>query len=471
MTRTRVAPVPLARRRRTTAGIVAPDDVAACGSASPAGAPRPRRPDRAPPHRRRGGGTTAAGQRTRRRRARSVPAAVAARRPPARTPPDDSLDPDDLHRQAPAAADRPAHLAGAGVPARDAAHLAVHRARARPRPRPHHHRRPLRRGRPRPGLGPHLCPVPGPAPRRRRPPRMGPARPPPHLPGADPRYRRQVVELTAHTADLDTLDVDRQLVGHFAELARRTKDRPRRPAGPATRGAPRPDHRRRRATVPRRRTHPLHPRPRPDLPVPDVHRPRRGLPPRPHPRLAARRPHPGRQPRRPLRRGPPPQTRPPKRLDRRTTHGGHLRVDLTHRHHPHRRPRALPTPAADPARQLRPRRHRHLRTRDATTVAARGPTSTATSPTPPAPPSTRSTAADGRRRPAAQPLRRRPAVLDERTHADPRTTSRGARTRCSTRCPSRRPPSTSTSVRPSSYLSVCTVVRGGSSRAAMVMSS
>ena len=46
---------------------------------------------------------------------------------------------------------------------------------------------------------------------------------PPHQPGADARYRRQVVELTAHTADLDALDPDTQLVGHFAELARRTK--------------------------------------------------------------------------------------------------------------------------------------------------------------------------------------------------------------------------------------------------------
>ncbi|MFC5063261.1 HNH endonuclease signature motif containing protein [Actinomycetospora atypica] len=46
---------------------------------------------------------------------------------------------------------------------------------------------------------------------------------PPHRPGADPRYRRQVVELTASTSDLDTLDVEGRLVGHFAELARRTK--------------------------------------------------------------------------------------------------------------------------------------------------------------------------------------------------------------------------------------------------------
>ena len=39
------------------------------------------------------------------------------------------------------------------------------------------------------------------------------------------------------------------------------------------------------------------------------------------------------------------------RLDRRTTHRGDVRVDLTHRHHPHRRTRALPAPATDAARE------------------------------------------------------------------------------------------------------------------------
>ena len=45
----------------------------------------------------------------------------------------------------------------------------------------------------------------------------------PHQPNADPRYRRQVVELTAYTSDVDALDVDARLVGHYAELARRTR--------------------------------------------------------------------------------------------------------------------------------------------------------------------------------------------------------------------------------------------------------
>ncbi|GLZ54626.1 DUF222 domain-containing protein [Actinomycetospora sp. NBRC 106378] len=45
----------------------------------------------------------------------------------------------------------------------------------------------------------------------------------PQQPGADPRYRRQVVELTAHTSEVDTLDPDRQLIGIWAELARRTQ--------------------------------------------------------------------------------------------------------------------------------------------------------------------------------------------------------------------------------------------------------
>jgi hypothetical protein len=46
---------------------------------------------------------------------------------------------------------------------------------------------------------------------------------PPHQPGADPRYRRQVVELTAYTEQLDAVDPDARLVGHYAELARRTQ--------------------------------------------------------------------------------------------------------------------------------------------------------------------------------------------------------------------------------------------------------
>ena len=45
----------------------------------------------------------------------------------------------------------------------------------------------------------------------------------PHRPDADLRYRRQVVELTAYTAELDALVVESQLVGHYAELARRTQ--------------------------------------------------------------------------------------------------------------------------------------------------------------------------------------------------------------------------------------------------------
>ncbi|GAA4841480.1 hypothetical protein GCM10023201_34530 [Actinomycetospora corticicola] len=51
---------------------------------------------------------------------------------------------------------------------------------------------------------------------------------PPLQPDADPRYRRQVVELTAHTREVDALDLDApdddgSLVGIWAELARRTK--------------------------------------------------------------------------------------------------------------------------------------------------------------------------------------------------------------------------------------------------------
>lgn len=70
----------------------------------------------------------------------------------------------------------------------------------------------------------------------------------PHRPGADPRYRRQVVELTAYTAELDTLEVESRLVGHFAELARRT-----RTALAAQRARPPEDHPARTTADTRRR--------------------------------------------------------------------------------------------------------------------------------------------------------------------------------------------------------------------------
>ncbi|MDL5158464.1 HNH endonuclease signature motif containing protein [Actinomycetospora termitidis] len=45
----------------------------------------------------------------------------------------------------------------------------------------------------------------------------------PHMARADPRYRRHIVELTAHTSDLDTLDPHDELIGVYAELARRAR--------------------------------------------------------------------------------------------------------------------------------------------------------------------------------------------------------------------------------------------------------
>ena len=230
-------------------------------------------------------------------------------------------------------------------------------------------------------------------------------RPPAHGPPAiDGRRRRHVVELTAHTRELDDLAAGIGLddVG-VGRSGRRGCDHPAQPRRTGTGGCPRPPspraprghHRRRTPPTPRSRARPLDPSPRPHLPRHRLRPPSHRRRPRPHPRLAPRRPEHRRRPRRPVPERPPVQTRPPIRLDRRTTPPRHLRLDRPHRTTPHQDPRALrpptptPYPPADgappPCPPSSPRPHPAHRTRSPPAATA-----TATSPTPPARPPTTS---------------------------------------------------------------------------------